>query len=163
MGCDVAGVFALLVFSVVAGSAFLFTSYASQDIPPITLCALRLGLGCCSLTLISLIIPKPSLSVVFSKHFIGTAIVMGLFNNFIPYSLYPYSYNLGVGVGIASIFSGCTPLLVLCFSIIGMPEKRQYLCNKLSFAGVCISVFCLLSNHVDQVLRLVFLELLSCH
>lgn len=125
----------LFTFAIVAGSAFLFTSYTSQDIPPITLCALRLLIGCIGLSSISLLFDRKELwKSLKNKRFYVTALVMGIFNNFIPYSLYPYSFYLGVNVGVASIFSGLTPLFALFFAVLMLPSGRQ-LCQPLNIIG----------------------------
>lgn len=125
----------LVTFAIIAGSAFLFTSYSSQDIPPITLCALRLLIGFIGLSTLSLLFArKELLSTLKIKKFYFTALIMGVFNNFIPYSLYPYSFYLGVDVGIASIFSGLTPLFALFFMPLMTPNGKQ-VCEPLNITG----------------------------
>lgn len=131
--------FILVSYGIIAGSAFLFTSYASQEIPPFTLCSLRLLIGCIGLIILSLLFHRYECFIfIQEKQFWFFGITMGIFNNFIPYSLYPYSYYLGVDVGISSIFSGMTPLFALFFAVIFLPKGKQTLCNFTNFIGLFI-------------------------
>ena len=133
---DISAVVVLVVFSLVSGSAFLFTSYASQDIPPFTLCALRLLIGSCGLVILSVGLYAKDLPMYLGDiKFLQTAFVMGAFNNFIPYSLYPYAYYLGVDVGISSIFSGMTPLFALIFASFMLPNGKTLLFQKSNIIG----------------------------
>ena len=126
----------LIVYSLVAGSAFLFTSYASNDIPPFTLCALRLLIGSIGLSLLSTVFYRHVLPDYLGDiHFIKISLIMGIFNNFLPYSLYPYAYYFGVDVGISSIFSGLTPLLALIFSAFMLPNGIHIVKNIRNIAG----------------------------
>ena len=114
----------LLFYALLAGSAFLFTAAATKDIPPFTLVTLRLAIGLVGLSLLSIVLyPKEILPSIGNVQFMKTSLFMGLFNTFIPYSLYPYAFHFNVDVGVASVFSGLAPLYSLGFVACMMPKQ----------------------------------------
>ena len=126
----------LLLFAVLSGSAFLFTHTASETIPPFTLVALRMGLGFLGLASLSVAFYRKEIGPLLTDpHFLRTSVMMGFFNNFLPYSLYPYAFYFGVDVGVSSISTGLTPLFSLVFAPIMLPKVSSSPCQLRNLIG----------------------------
>lgn len=96
----------LLLLSLIWGGSFFLIAIAVQDLPVITLVALRVSIAAVALWIIVLISGrrfKPSLAVL------GAFAVMGTVNNVIPFLLIAWGQT-GIPAGLASILNATTPL-----------------------------------------------------
>lgn len=139
---------ALVTFALIAGSAFLFTSYASQDVPPVSLTALRLTIGSSGLLLISAVTGKICWLKAASYHELVSLAIIGFANTAIPYTLLAAALSQGVNVATAAVLSGAAPLFATVLSALFLThaskvwfQPKRLLGLSLGFAGVIIIAF----------------------
>jgi drug/metabolite transporter (DMT)-like permease len=99
----------LVILALLWGPAFLFMKVAVQEVPPLSVAAIRVGLGAVLLYLIlrgqGRFLPKPGL---IWKHFL----VMGLTSNAIPFFLLSWGQQY-IDSALAAILVGTMPLFTM--------------------------------------------------
>ena len=109
----------LLTLSVLWGGSFLFIGVAVQELPPLTIVALRVVLAALALhgALRWMGLRMPSDARAWAAFF-----GMGLLNNAIPFTLIVWGQSR-IASGLASILNATTPL----FTVVGRPrpDKRR--------------------------------------
>jgi drug/metabolite transporter (DMT)-like permease len=113
----------LLTLSLIWGGSFLFNAVALRGFSPLTIVALRVGLGaiCLWLIVVALRYPLPRSSSIWLR-FLG----MGILNNAIPFTLIVWGQQ-HIASGLAAILNATTPLFtVLLANLLLSDEKLTY-------------------------------------
>ncbi|MHC4045320.1 DMT family transporter [Bradyrhizobium sp. 23AC] len=122
----------LAVLSVLWGGSFFFNGAALRELPPLTLVFLRVALGAAMLLPLlrmqGIGLPK---SIVGWKPFV----VIGLFNNVIPFSLIVVGQTF-IPSGLASILNATTPL----FTVVVMAAAGEEALQLRRVAGVALGL-----------------------
>ncbi len=124
----------LLGLSILWGGSFFFVGVAVQELPPLTIVALRVGLAAVGLWVIALVLgltpPRaPRVWLAF--------LCMGIINNVIPFSLIVWGQTQ-IASGLASILNATTPLFTVVVATCLLSDERA---TPLKLVGV-ITGFC---------------------
>lgn len=124
----------LLGLSILWGGSFFFVGVAVQELPPLTIVALRVGLAAVGLWVIALVLgltpPRaPRVWLAF--------LCMGTINNVIPFSLIVWGQTQ-IASGLASILNATTPLFTVVVATCLLSDERA---TPLKLVGV-ITGFC---------------------
>lgn len=124
----------LLGLSILWGGSFFFVGVAVQELPPLTIVALRVGLAAVGLWVIALVLGlKPPRSPRVWLAFL----CMGTINNVIPFSLIVWGQTQ-IASGLASILNATTPLFTVVVATCLLSDERA---TPLKLVGV-ITGFC---------------------
>lgn len=130
----------LLALSLLWGGSFFFNGIAVQALPPLTIVALRVGLGALALLAVLRLsgLALPGSGRVWLAFF-----GMGVLNNLIPFCLIVWGQTR-IGSGLASILNATTPLFaVLVAHVLTVDEKitRARLAGLIAgFLGVAVMI-----------------------
>jgi drug/metabolite transporter (DMT)-like permease len=110
----------LFVLSVLWGGSFFFVGISVKELPPFTIVTLRLVLGAFTLWLIMMVLGQrlPRKLSIW-----GGFLVMGLFNNAVPFSLIVWGQT-HIASGLASILNATTPLFTVVMAGIFLGDER---------------------------------------
>eukprot|EP00927_Polykrikos_kofoidii_P080100 TRINITY_DN76978_c0_g1_i1.p1 TRINITY_DN76978_c0_g1~~TRINITY_DN76978_c0_g1_i1.p1 ORF type:complete len:350 (+),score=42.89 TRINITY_DN76978_c0_g1_i1:88-1137(+) len=123
---------AIVVFGLIAGSAFLVTKEASRSLPPATLTACRLLLGVLSLFLIHVLVRGMKSTwrtiVNVSKAEAMRVALVGALNTTVPYTLFGVAAVSGVDVSVSATLSGASPLFaaVIASVLVARDERQKH-------------------------------------
>ena len=124
----------LLGLSILWGGSFFFVGVAVQELPPLTIVALRVGLAAVGLWVIALVLGlKPPRAPRVWLAFL----CMGTINNAIPFSLIVWGQTQ-IASGLASILNATTPLFTVVVATCLLSDERA---TPLKLVGV-ITGFC---------------------
>ena len=111
------GIFLLL--SAIWGSSFLFIKIALNDLQPITLVTIRLGLGAIGLCLIAVLtkrkLPEPRIVIL--------SLLMGITNSAIPFALITWGETT-IDSSVASVLNSSVPLFTLIVAHFFLADER---------------------------------------
>ncbi|MGB7288259.1 MAG: DMT family transporter [Salaquimonas sp.] len=128
----------LLLLSLIWGGSFLFGRIAVQEIPPLTLVALRVSLAAIA---IWVFIFAGRRSIAITKWFVLNILGMSVLNNIIPFSFILYGQQ-EIGSGLASIVNAMTPIwTVIIANFLTSDEKwspRKAFGITAGFCGVAV-------------------------
>ncbi|MEQ8389610.1 MAG: DMT family transporter [Thalassospira sp.] len=130
----------LLILSVLWGGSFFFTEIALTDLPPFTLVLCRVTIASLILWWVVLLrhIPIPR-----DPKFWGAIIIMGAFNNLVPFSLIVWGQT-HIASGLAAILNATTPLFTIVIAHIATDTEKLNLRKAIGvligFAGVVIII-----------------------
>lgn len=119
----------LIVLSLLWGGSFFFAKIAVAEVPPLTVALCRVVLAALTLHLVRLALR------IAAPHDIGfwrDALIMGLLNNAIPFSLIFWGQK-EIGAGLASILNATTPLFTVIVAHVFTADERA---GPLKIAGV---------------------------
>ncbi|MCK2150726.1 EamA family transporter [Marinobacter alexandrii] len=130
----------LLVLSLLWGGSFFFVGVAVQDLPPLTIVALRVSLAAVGLWGVVLILGlRPSRQWQVWLAFLG----MGTINNAIPFSLIVWGQTQ-IASGLASILNATTPLFTVVVATCLLTDERatplKVLGVVIGFLGVVVMI-----------------------
>lgn len=125
---------------IIAGSALLFTSFAKDAFPPLTLTLGRLSIG--SLFLLAVIILLGEVRFLSRlKHVeVAELALIGILNTAIPYSLTAAAMGAGVSVGIAAGMAGAIPIFAAVFDFMLVKPKFGEVRSTAWFMGLFIGL-----------------------
>lgn len=123
----------LIVLSLLWGGAFFFVGVAVKSLPPLTIVALRLGLGATALWCFCLMrgVTLPRSPAIWRAF-----LVMGVVNNAIPFSLIVWGQSQ-IASGLASILNATTPLFTVVLAGVFLADERM---SPLKLAGVLVGL-----------------------
>lgn len=126
------------VLSVLWGGAFFFTAVAVKEVPPLTLVLCRVSIA--ALVLFVFIKIKGE-RIPLGWSFLSIFLVMGFFNNLIPFSLLFWAQTT-IPSGLASILNATTPIFSIIVAHFLLSDEKM-IANKiagvvLGFAGVAV-------------------------
>jgi len=130
----------LLALSILWGGAFFFTGVAIREIPPLTLVFCRVLIA--ALTLFAIIKIK-GIRVPCGARYLKTFLIMGFFNNLIPFSLLFWAQT-SISSGLASILNATTPIFSMLVAHFVLSDEKMA-ANKIvgivfGFGGVAVLI-----------------------
>lgn len=123
----------LVLLSVIWGGSFIFAKIAVAEVPPLTIALSRVVLAALALHLVRLTLNLPAPR---DAGFWRDALIMGLLNNAIPFSLIFWGQK-EIGAGLASILNATTPLFTVIVAHFFTTDERA---GPLKIAGVLIGI-----------------------
>ncbi|WP_372880335.1 DMT family transporter [Psychromonas sp.] len=123
--------FMLILLSILWGGSFFFVGIAVNDLPPLTIVALRVSIAALVLWAIAFMIglrPPKSLKIW------GAFVAMGLLNNVIPFVLIVWGQTQ-IASGLAAILNAATPIFTVVVAGLLLPDERP---TPLKLMGVVI-------------------------
>ena len=130
----------LILLSILWGGSFFFVGVAVNNLPPLTIVTLRVGIAAFTLWVIAMMIglrPPKSLKVW------GAFLRMGLLNNAIPFALIVWAQTQ-IASGLASILNAATPIFTVVVAGILLPDERPTLLKVIGvvfgFVGVAVMI-----------------------
>lgn len=128
----------LLFLSLLWGGSFFFVAIAVKELPPLTIVALRTGIAALALVFV---LKMRRESWPFAGGAVACFFVMGLFNNFIPFSLLFWAQTL-IPSGLASILNATTPIFAILVAHFALADERMAVHKAVGigfgFAGVIV-------------------------
>lgn len=130
----------LILLSILWGGSFFFVGVAVNDLPPLTIVTLRVGIAAFTLWGIAMMISlRPPKSLKVWASFLG----MGLLNNVIPFALIVWGQTQ-IASGLASILNAATPIFTVVVAGILLPDERptplKLIGVVLGFVGVAVMI-----------------------
>ncbi|PSW10268.1 EamA family transporter [Photobacterium rosenbergii] len=130
----------LIMLSILWGGSFFFVGVAVNDLPPLTIVTLRVGIAAFTLWGIAMMIGlRPPKSLKVWTSFLG----MGLLNNVIPFALIVWGQTQ-IASGLASILNAATPIFTVVVAGILLPDERptplKLIGVVLGFVGVAVMI-----------------------
>lgn len=111
----------LILLSLLWGGSFFFIGVAVNDLPPLTIVTLRVGIAGVALWCIALALGlRPPKSARIWIAFLG----MGLLNNVIPFGLIVWGQTQ-IASGLASILNATTPIFAVIVAGLLLPDERM--------------------------------------
>jgi len=110
----------LLTLGVLWGGSFFFVEIIVEEMPPLTLVAVRLVIAAAALNLFMKFkgVPMPKDAVSWRSF-----VIMGMINSIIPYSLFSWG-QIHISGGLASILNASTPLLTVIVAHIMTTDEK---------------------------------------
>ncbi len=130
----------LILLSILWGGSFFFVGVAVNNLPPLTIVTLRVGIAAFTLWGIAMMIGlRPPKSLKVWGAFLG----MGLLNNAIPFALIVWAQTQ-IASGLASILNAATPIFTVVVAGILLPDERPTLLKVIGvvfgFVGVAVMI-----------------------
>ncbi|PTO71752.1 DMT family transporter [Vibrio splendidus] len=130
----------LILLSILWGGSFFFVGVVVNDLPPLTIVTLRVGIAAFTLWGIAMILGlRPPKSLKIWGAFLG----MGLLNNVIPFALIVWGQTQ-IASGVASILNAATPIFTVVVAGIFLPDERptplKLFGVALGFVGVVVMI-----------------------
>lgn len=118
------------------GGSFFFFAITVRELPPLTVAFARVAIGGVVLLIMTLLTVRSRPS----RRLLGAFLVMGLFNNAIPFSL-TATAQIHIDSGLASILNGTTPIFSAILAVLVGQEAfstRRLGAVLLGFVGVVV-------------------------
>lgn len=130
----------LILLSILWGGSFFFVGVVVNDLPPLTIVTLRVGIAAFTLWGIAMMLGlRPPKSLKVWGAFLG----MGLLNNVIPFALIVWGQTQ-IASGLASILNAATPIFTVVVAGILLPDERptplKLFGVVLGFVGVVVMI-----------------------
>lgn len=130
----------LILLSTMWGGSFFFVGIAVNDLPPLTIVTLRVGIAALALWSFAFFFglrPPKSLAIW------GSFLAMGLLNNAIPFVLIVWGQTQ-IASGLASILNAATPIFAVVVAGLFLPDERptplKVVGIVLGFIGVVVMI-----------------------
>lgn len=130
----------LILLSILWGGSFFFVGVVVNDLPPLTIVTLRVGIAAFTLWGIAMMLGlRPPKNLKVWGAFLG----MGLLNNVIPFALIVWGQTQ-IASGLASILNAATPIFTVVVAGILLPDERptplKLFGAVLGFVGVVVMI-----------------------
>lgn len=130
----------LVLLSILWGGSFFFVGVAVNELPPLTIVTLRVGIAALTLWAIAIMIGlRPPKSLKVWTSFLG----MGLLNNVFPFVLIVWGQTQ-IASGLASILNAATPIFAVIVAGVLLPDEQptplKWLGVILGFVGVAVMI-----------------------
>ena len=130
----------LILLSILWGGSFFFVGVVVNDLPPLTIVTLRVGIAAFTLWGIAMMLGlRPPKSLKIWGAFLG----MGLLNNVLPFVLIVWGQTQ-IASGLASILNAATPIFTVVVAGILLPDERptplKLFGVALGFVGVVVMI-----------------------
>jgi drug/metabolite transporter (DMT)-like permease len=130
----------LILLSILWGGSFFFVGVVVNDLPPLTIVTLRVGIAAFTLWGIAMMLGlRPPKSLKIWGAFLG----MGLLNNVLPFALIVWGQTQ-IASGLASILNAATPIFTVVVAGILLPDERptplKLFGVVLGFVGVVVMI-----------------------
>jgi len=134
----------LLLLSVLWGGSFFFVAVAVQELPPLTVVALRTGIA--GLALAAVLRVRKDIWP-FAKEAMAAFFVMGFLNNLLPFSLLFWAQT-EIPSGLASILNATTPIFSIIIDHFALSDESMTVTKVLGIAFGFLGVVVLLGGDV---------------
>jgi drug/metabolite transporter (DMT)-like permease len=130
----------LILLSTMWGGSFFFVGIAVNDLPPLTIVTLRVGIAALALWSFAFFfgLRSPKSLAIW-----GSFLAMGLLNNAIPFVLIVWGQTQ-IASGLASILNAATPIFAVVVAGLFLPDERptplKVVGIVLGFVGVVIMI-----------------------
>lgn len=143
----------LLSLGMIWGASFLSVSLALRDFGPITIAAVRIGLGALALYVVIRVlgIRLPDFQSWEGRRIWGFALLMGIFSNALPFTLLSWGQKY-VASGFAGVCMAVVPLFVLPLAHFFVPGEHMSLRKVISFGIGFVGVVILIGLNAFQSL-----------
>lgn len=148
----------LFLLSILWGGSFFFVAVAVEELPPLTVVALRTGIA--ALTLI-IILRLRRESWPFAKGAITAFFIMGLFNNLLPFSLLFWAQTM-IPSGLASILNATTPIFSIIVAHFLLADERMATNKAIGVLFGFLGVVVLLGGDLLNGASIASLGMLAC-
>ncbi len=148
----------LFLLSVLWGGSFFFVAVAVEELPPLTVVALRTGIA--ALTLI-VILGLRRESWPFAKGAIAAFFIMGLLNNLLPFSLLFWAQTM-IPSGLASILNATTPIFSIIVAHFLLADERMAANKAIGILFGFLGVVVLLGGDLLNGASIASLGMLAC-
>ncbi len=148
----------LFLLSVLWGGSFFFVAVAVEDLPPLTVVALRTGIA--ALTLIVILRLRGEVWPI-ARGAISAFFVMGLLNNLIPFSLLFWAQTM-IPSGLASILNATTPIFSIIVAHFLLADERMAANKAIGILFGFIGVVVLLGGDLLNGPSVATLGMLAC-
>lgn len=121
----------LILLSVLWGGSFFFVGVVVNELPPLTIVTLRVGMAAIALWVFAFMVGiRPPKDLKVWTAFLG----MGILNNVIPFTLIVWGQTQ-IASGLASILNASTPIFAVVVAGLLLPDERV---TPLKLIGVVI-------------------------
>ncbi len=148
----------LFLLSVLWGGSFFFVAVAVEELPPLTVVALRTGIA--ALTLIVILRLRREVWPM-AKGAISAFFVMGLLNNLIPFSLLFWAQTM-IPSGLASILNATTPISSIIVAHFLLADERMAANKAIGILFGFLGVVVLLGGDLLNGASIASLGMLAC-
>lgn len=148
----------LFLLSVLWGGSFFFVAVAVEELPPLTVVALRTGIA--ALTLIVILRLRRE-SWPFAKGAIAAFFIMGLLNNLLPFSLLFWAQTM-IPSGLASILNATTPIFSIIVAHFLLADERMAANKAIGILFGFLGVVVLLGGDLLNGVSIASLGMLAC-
>ncbi|WP_300063901.1 DMT family transporter [uncultured Roseobacter sp.] len=148
----------LFLLSVLWGGSFFFVAVAVEELPPLTVVALRTGIA--ALTLI-VILRLRGEAWPFATGAITAFFIMGLLNNLAPFSLLFWAQTM-IPSGLASILNATTPIFSIIVAHFLLADERMAANKAIGILFGFLGVVVLLGGDLLNGASIASLGMLAC-
>lgn len=148
----------LFLLSILWGGSFFFAAVAVQELPPLTVVALRTGIA--ALTLI-VVLKMRGEALPFAKGAVIAFFIMGLLNNLLPFSLLFWAQTM-IPSGLASILNATTPIFSIIVAHLLLSDERMAANKAIGILFAFLGVVVLLGGNVLDGASMASLGMLAC-
>lgn len=148
----------LFLLSILWGGSFFFAAVAVQELPPLTVVALRTGIA--ALTLI-VVLKMRGEALPFAKGAVMAFFVMGMLNNLLPFSLLFWAQTM-IPSGLASILNATTPIFSIIVAHLLLSDERMAANKAIGILFAFLGVVVLLGGNVLDGASMASLGMLAC-
>lgn len=148
----------LFLLSVLWGGSFFFVAVAVEELPPLTVVALRTGLA--ALTLIVILRVRGE-AWPFANRAILAFFVMGLLNNLLPFSLLFWAQTM-IPSGLASILNATTPIFSIIVAHFLLADEQMATNKAIGILFGFLGVVVLLGGNLLNGASIASLGMLAC-
>lgn len=148
----------LFLLSILWGGSFFFAAVAVQELPPLTVVALRTGIA--ALTLI-VVLKMRGEALPFAKGAVIAFFIMGLLNNLLPFSLLFWAQTM-IPSGLASILNATTPIFSIIVAHLLLADERMAANKAIGILFAFLGVVVLLGGNVLDGASMASLGMLAC-
>lgn len=123
----------LVLLSILWGGSFFFVETLVDDLPPLTIASLRVGLAAPPLWILIVLTGQriPGSAVIW-----GDLLMMGFINNVIPFSLIVWG-QAQIASGVASILNATTPMFAVLVAGILLHDERM---TRSKLVGIAVGM-----------------------
>lgn len=148
----------LFLLSVLWGGSFFFVAVAVEELPPLTVVALRTGVA--ALTLIVILRLRGEVWPI-AKGAISAFFIMGLLNNLVPFSLLFWAQTM-IPSGLASILNATTPIFSIIVAHFLLADERMATNKAIGILFGFLGVVVLLGGDLLNGASIASLGMLAC-
>lgn len=148
----------LFVLSVLWGGSFFVVAVAVEELPPLTVVALRTGVA--ALTLIVILRLRGEVWPI-AKGAISAFFIMGLLNNLVPFSLLFWAQTM-IPSGLASILNATTPIFSIIVAHFLLADERMATNKAIGILFGFLGVVVLLGGDLLNGASVASLGMLAC-
>lgn len=134
----------LLLLSLIWGGSYFFTSFALQELPPLTIVVVRTGIAS---LVIALVLKFQGVPLPLARSAVPAFVILGLFNNLVPFSLLGWAQTV-IPSSLASILVSSVPVFSIVIAHFMLPDEKLAARKVIGIAFGFMGVFVLLGGEI---------------